>query len=296
MRSAKSSLVVLGILAAVACTSTVSQPSVPSSTGGGSPTDTPADGSPASGTIVFNRGIPGAANPAEGEEGPPGIAVYRLDLGTGSEEKIRDVWDFMTLSPDGSHFLGAKPIPDGRIGTEIFDVDGSHHVLLPIPDPTLQLGVGQWSRDGKWIVSGGWDDTDPSRGGLYRFRSADGGGLVRLTHPASPPNDYLAPLACSPDSSRILFIREKEPFDHSGPMNVLMRKNGSGVVRLNPPGTSSWLEAQSWSPDGRQVAFVASRDGQYGNAVFVVNLDGTHARRITPWSVTLKVEWSPDRQ
>ena len=30
--------------------------------------------------------------------------------------------------------------------------------------------------------------------------------------------------------------------------------------------------------------------------MFVVNVDGTHARRITPWNVTLKAEWSPDGQ
>ena len=30
--------------------------------------------------------------------------------------------------------------------------------------------------------------------------------------------------------------------------------------------------------------------------MFVVNVDGTLARRITPWNVTLKAEWSPDGQ
>ena len=42
------------------------------------------------------------------------------------------------------------------------------------------------------------------------------------------------------------------------------------------------------------MAFVASRDGHYGNAVFVVNADGTNARRITPWNVTRRADWSPD--
>lgn len=150
-----------------------------------------------------------------------------------------------------------------------------------------------WSPDGSRFLVGGWDDTDPSRAGLYTLGSVDGGRLVRLTDPGAPPSDH--PVAYSPDGSRVLFIREKKPYDHSGPMNVfVVRKNGSGLVRVNPPGTTTWLDAQSWSPDGRQVAFVASRDGQYGNAVFVVNADGTNARRITPWSVTLRADWSPD--
>ena len=75
----------------------------------------------------------------------------------------------------------------------------------------------------------------------------------------------------------------------------MVRKDGSDLVRLNPPGTSSLLDGQSWSPDGKQVALVASRNAvDVGQAVFVVNADGTDARRITPWSVTFRADWSPD--
>jgi Tol biopolymer transport system component len=282
MRSVKSPFVVLGVLAAVACTSTVSQPPAPSSTGGGSLSEAPAGESLATGTIVFNR------------LDADGIAVYRLDLETGTEDQIRPVDDFATLSPDGSRFFTAVPRPDdGRIGPVSFNVDGSGYAMLPAPDETLQMGAGWWSPDGSRFFVGGWDDTDPSRAGLYTIGSVDGDPLVRLTHPGNPPSDH--PVAYSPDGSRVLFIREKPPYDHSGPMNVFtVKTNGSGLVRLNPPRTTSLLDGQSWSPDGRQVAIVASRDGHDGNAVFVVNVDGTHARRITPWSVTLRAEWSPD--
>ena len=271
MRYAKSSLVVLGILTAVACTSTVTQP-----------TDAPDGASLPSGTIVYNR------------LDADGIAVYRLDLGTTAEERIREVDDFVTLSPDGSRFFTAVPRPDdGRIGPVSFNVDGSGNAMLPLSDPTLQLGAGVWSPDGSEFLVGGWDDTDPSRAGLYTIGSVDGSPLVRLTDPGNPPSDH--PVAFSPDGSSVLFIREKPPYDHSGPMNVMVvKEDGSGLVRLNPPRTTSLLDGQSWSPDGRQVAIVASRDGHPGNAVFVVNADGTNARRITPWSVTLRAEWSPD--
>jgi Tol biopolymer transport system component len=283
MKRAKSLLVALALLVSVACTSTEERSSGPSSIGGASPTETPADGSETGEVIVFNRGT------------STGIAVYSLDLDTGTERKIRDVGDFATLSPDGSRFMTAVPAADGRITPELFDADGSNDSLLAINDPTLQFSGG-WSPDGERILAQGWDDTDPSRGGLYTLGSVRGDRLVRLTAPGTPPSDY--PVGYSPDGSRALFIREVKPFDHSGPMNVfVVRTDGSGLVRLNPPGTTSGLEAQSWSPDGRQVAFVAARglwswDGP--NAVFVVDADGTDARRITPWSVTLKVAWSPD--
>jgi hypothetical protein len=81
MMRAKSSLVVLALLVSVACTSTPNQPSGGSSAGGGSAPEPPPDQSGAGGVIVFNRGT------------SAGIAVYSLDLDTGTERKIRDVGD-----------------------------------------------------------------------------------------------------------------------------------------------------------------------------------------------------------
>ena len=222
-----------------------------------------------------------------------GIAVYSLDLGTTTEERIREVKDFVTLSPDGSRFLSAWPIPDGRIGPATFDVDGSGYSLLPIATRRSRLGRAVVARREGSSPGGGTTRIRLAQG-LYTFSSIDGGGLVRLTAPESPPHDYA--VGYSPDGSMVLFVREENPYDHSEQMNVfVVRKDGSGLVRLNPPGTTSVLDGQSWSPDGKRVAFVAWRDGgDQGQAVFVVNADGTDARRITPWSVTFRADWSPD--
>jgi Tol biopolymer transport system component len=282
MKRTRSSLVMLALLVAVACTSTAEPPSGSSSPGGGTSPESSATQSEAHGVIVFNR------------LASEGIAVYSLDLGSMTEERIRRVKDFVTLSPDGNRFLSAWPIPDGRIGPTTFDIDGSGYSLLPIDDPTLQVGAGGWSPDGSRFVAGAWDDTDPSREGLYTFSSTDGGGLVRLTAPENPLHDQA--VGYSPEGSHVLFIRGEDPYDHSEQTNVfVVRKDGSGLVRLNPPATSSVLDGQSWSPDGKRVAFVAWKDGaEQGQAVFVVNADGTDAQRITPWSVTFRADWSPD--
>ncbi len=259
-----------------------------SSTGTPTPSGAPdGSGSGRHGDLVFNRLSP------EGE-----LALFTIDLDGSDERQIRVLGDFVTLSPDGSRFIGAVPAPDGRIAPETFDADGSGYSVLSIDDPTLQLGDVRWSPDGTRILAHGWDDTDPTRKGLYSVRSTDGGDLVRLTDPGDP-DDY--PVTFSPDGTRVLLGRDAPPYDHHGPMTLMaVNADGSGLVRLNPPGTTSGLTfstgSASWSPDSRQVAFVGSK-GSFPDdprAVFVVNTDGTDARRITPWNNTLIAQWSPD--
>jgi Tol biopolymer transport system component len=274
-------VVALALLVSVACTSTEKQAFVQPSIGG-SPTEAPSYQSEAAGRIVFNRGA------------WPDIAVYSLDLGTGTEHKIRDVEDFVTMSPDGRRFVDVAFHEDDTITPATFDIDGSGHTVMKFANPTfgMVVGSGGWSPDGKRFFGGGGDSTDPSSEGLYTVRIADGGGLVRLTESS---HDYA--VGYSPDGSHALFISEVKPYGHSGPMDVfVVGTDGSGLVRLNPPGTTSGLDGQSWSPDGQQVAFVAAKGSFWDDdrAVFVADADGTDAHRITPWNETYRAEWSPD--
>lgn len=265
--------VALGLVLSAACTTRTEAPR----TGAPSPP-------PPSGTIVFNR------------VDPTGIAVYSLDLGTGIEHKIRDVEDFVTMSPDGSRFVDVAFGADDTLTPATFDIDGSGYTVMKFADPAFGMAVGSggWSPNGKRFFGGGGDPTDPSSDGLYTVRVADGGGLVRLTESG---HDWA--VGYSPDGSHALFISEVKPYDHSGPMDVhVIGTDGKGLVRLNPPGTTSGVDGQSWSPDGTQVAFVAAKGSFWDDdrAVFVADADGTDVRRITPWNVTYRAEWSPDGQ
>ena len=240
------------------------------------------------GDILIYRGYPGS--------------LFTIDADGRNERLVRETWDGIGLSPDDHTLLSPTVAPDGRLLPLLVQVDGSGERFLQIKDPTLQLGVADWSPDGSRLVFDAWDDTDVSRKGLYTT-SRDGGDLVRLTT-AGLRHDFPAYTgAYSPDGGRILFLRPASDVDADGvSMNLFVVKtDGTSIVQLNPAGTETVLfgpsGASDWSPDGKQVAFVGS-DGDFWksdrHAVFTVAVDGSHLKRITPWGDVLSVQWSPD--
>jgi len=60
----------------------------------------------------------------------------------------------------------------------------------------------------------------------------------------------------------------------------------------------------AWSPDGKRLAFVVSNENGRrfkpvnGTAIYVVNVDGSGLRRVTPWKLRAgaadELDWSPD--
>jgi len=78
-------------------------------------------------------------------------------------------------------------------------------------------------------------------------------------------------------------------------------KTGSPEDRLPPNITqlTGFGERASWSPDGKRIAFMrwnSTASPANGRAIFVVDADGTHVRRLTPWRLEAgdHPDWSPD--
>jgi hypothetical protein len=258
----------------------------------GLPTGSPSADPSEERSIVFNRSAPG-----------DDLAVFTINLDGTGEQRIRSAGDGAVLSPDGTRLMDPRPADDGRLTTSVFEVDGSDFEVLPIDDPTLQLGYGAWSPDGKRFVTDGWDETRNGRKGLYTRRSADGGDIVRLTDAGIRYDFPMTPGAYSPDGSRILFFRPStRGVDDGEPMDLFaVTVDRTDLQKLDPPGTTTGLVgggiAASWSPDGRKVAVVLSSGSFWDDdarAVFVVDADGSHVKLITPRGDILSAQWSPD--
>jgi Tol biopolymer transport system component len=142
---------------------------------------------------------------------------------------------------------------------------------------------------------------------IFTVRS-DGSGLRSIGRgcrtgqqpPACSDNSYPA---ISPDGRWIAFVRafgeiRDDQIDHVG--IYIMRRDGSHLRRVTLPATRTAEDNEpQWSPDGRHIVFVrenVSAEPAGHRAVFTVNVNGRHLRRITPWEMNAGdgPDWSPD--
>jgi dipeptidyl aminopeptidase/acylaminoacyl peptidase len=138
----------------------------------------------------------------------------------------------------------------------------------------------------------------PDDAGLYTARASDATDLVRLS--TTLPGGFDLGYSYSPDGSRVL-IAQYDASSHGQLRSVAAA--GGDPVALSPQNLSvvdlGFFDrvGADWSPDGGRVTFAAhDLSGPRSNsAVYVVNADGSHLRRITPPGVGgLSAQWAPD--
>ncbi len=169
--------------------------------------------------------------------------------------------------------------------------------LLPRSDPTLNLVPQAWSPDGARIAFEGWDESDPSRTGVYSARVSDGGDLQRITTSGGLPHDM--PLDYSPDGTQIVFHRaaRAEPevdIDLGGSLWVV-NVDGSGMHRLETGNVRPWWQAR-WAPDGSRIIFSTERLQSVG-ALWAIKPDGSSLTKIfedPAGGFAIGPVWSPD--
>jgi Tol biopolymer transport system component len=192
----------------------------------------------------------------------------------------------------------ALPPDQNLISTATCRADGSGYSVLPLDSSGLNLGPGAWSRDDSRIAFEGWDDSKPSRNGIYTADATTGQDRRRVTTTATTAQHDI-PLSYSPDGSTILFWRGPADNDELGQL-FLVAVEGGKVTQVSPPGMTVWAghgDPGGWSPSGAQISFAAfsatpSDPGQ--SAVFVAAGDGSNPRRISDWGrYTTSARWSP---
>ncbi|HYT80924.1 MAG TPA: hypothetical protein VEQ37_17040 [Actinomycetota bacterium] len=165
------------------------------------------------------------------------------------------------ISPDHTRIItmpGTDETGGLRGGT--LTLEGSEFELLPRSDKTLNLVPQAWSPDGSRIAFEGWDESDPTRTGIYTARATDGGDLVRVTTRLGRPHDM--PLDYSPDGSQLVFYRAIRaepnfPIDIGGSLWVV-NADGSDPHELDTGDVRPWWHAR-WSPDGPSIVFGIER-------------------------------------
>jgi Tol biopolymer transport system component len=163
-----------------------------------------------------------------------------------------------------------------------------------------------WSPDGTKIV---FTRCGAARCELWTVRH-DGTGFNRIG-----PNCLRKTSDCidrssaswSPDGKRLAFgqasdIRDSKPKD---PEIYVMNADGSRVRRVTQmsstdPAYETDLVWPIWSPDGKRLVFevkhYSAADPPNRRALFIVDVDGSELRQLTPWSLNAggRPDWSPD--
>lgn len=265
-------------------------------------------------TLLASCSSPSEPRNDEPRSGPEGTIVFIKVVGQGDtqafftadadgshERRLAGTGEYCCLlrvSPDQKSILtmpgGAPPIP---ITGGVLSLDGSEFELLETTDPKLNLVPQAWSPDGERIAFEAWDDSDPSRTGVYTARASDLGDLVRVTD--RPGRRHDLPLDYSPDGTQLVFYRMARaepnfPIDIGGSLWVV-NVDGSNLHRLDTPGTTPGVRAR-WSPDGTKILFPTERLQPEG-AIWTIRPDGTGLTKVfedEEGRFATGPTWSPD--
>ncbi len=232
------------------------------------------------GQIAFTR-----TDPAVNDD-----AVYTVNP---NGKRVKLVWaraEGGTWAPDGKR-LAFFVHEDGPV--RILDVDTRKYVDLPTHYPSgLFLGCGAWSTDGKRLACEGFGpENDPSQNGIYTVRASDGEGVQRIT--TAPGGDDL-PGDYSPDGKRLVFFRAGDE-----PALYVVGTDGSGLVRITPPGFEPSFFGGSWSPRGNRILFSGKTSPSAKNSIYIVGADGHGLKNLHMSSCGTSIgcvnpQWSPN--
>ena len=206
---------------------------------------------------------------------PPGI-VFMVDEDGSHEVRITDPGetnDAPAWAPDGQRVLLARM--SGARGIYVINPDGTDLTPVTAPPPgwvdCCALAFGNQIA---------FVRNDGAKGNMIYRVNVDGTGLTRLT--SGPRDVNVVP---SPNGDFIMFVRDGDIYRRDLPRGTETRLTNTPVQYKGLAGVS---------PDGRTVLFTRIDPGRF-EQIFVMNVDGTHTRRISRGDYyDFLPRWSPD--
>lgn len=204
-----------------------------------------------------------------------------------------------TLPISGSGWIAYQG-PSGSSPDRIFlvHIDGSddHPIAEALPG---SIAHPDFSRDGSLLA---FDQLtqDESHSQIY-VSTADGANVRRIAL-CEPPAclDYYAP-SWSPDGKQLAISTDGGRLTSDGPTRFGLAIIDVASEKVTPivdhPASQGQDLFPRWSPDGTQLVFWRDRflGESVKTAIFIVNVDGSELRQLTPWSMLAgDPDWSPD--
>ena len=179
------------------------------------------------------------------------------------------------FSPDSTR-IAFESNRDGNSEIYVMDADG-RNVRRLTSDPATDQSPA-WSPDGTHLAFMS-DRNNRASTDIYTMSAADGSGLERLTTDLA----NWAP-QFSPDGRELAMQvnRDVQVIDLAS--KALRRLTSDPDNGMNP----------TWSPDGRRIAFVTTRNGRA--QIFGMNADGSDQKALVtrPNGSVIDARWSPD--
>jgi hypothetical protein len=184
-------------------------------------------------------------------------------------------------SPDGQQ-IAFIPEQNGTSALAFVNADGTN--LRPYVYEATRMGGHGWSPDGTQLaVVNGYSAVSVEYVSVEVFPATAGPGSGHSIF-SDEAADFYGGLDWSPDGARIAVGMQGEIYT--------IRHDGTDLAQVTSATPGVNLEP-NWSPDGRQIVFASSRDGDY--EIYVMNVDGTGQTSLTNnTSLDFWPRWSPD--